>query len=197
MMLEGKKIGFGITGSFCTVMEIIKPLEMLKQAGADIYPVVSENVFHHSSRFHDRDFLMDKLHEISGKKTISTIAEAEKLGPDIPLDIMIIAPATGNTMAKLANGISDGAVLMAAKATLRNSMPVLLAMFSNDALGANGVNIARLYNTKNVYFVPFGQDSPTNKPTSMTADLSLLGDALVGALAGRQIQPAIIAHTVK
>jgi len=194
MTLEGKKIGFGITGSFCTVMEILEPLEMLRLAGADIYPVVSENVFRHSSRFHERDFLIDRLREISGKKAISTITEAETLGPDIPLDIMIIAPATGNTIAKLANGISDGPVLMAAKATLRNSKPVLLALFSNDALGANGVNIARLYNTKNIYFVPFGQDNPTAKPTSMTADLLLLEDALEAALQGKQVQPAIIAH---
>ena len=194
MTLEGKKIGFGITGSFCTVMEILEPLEQLKNMGANIYPVVSENVFRHSSRFHDRNFLMDRIMEISGKKSICTITEAETLGPDNPLDIMIIAPATGNTIAKLAAGISDGPVLMAAKATLRNSKPILLALFSNDALGMNGVNIAKLYNTKNIFFVPFGQDDPIKKPTSMTADLTQLKPSLICALEGRQIQPAIIVH---
>jgi len=192
MTLKGKKIGFGITGSFCTVMEILEPLKTLKELGADIYPIVSENVFKHSSRFHDKDSFLGKIYEITDKNAISTIAEAEFFGPDNPLDIMIIAPATGSTIAKLANGISDGAVPMATKATLRNNKPVLLALFSNDALGANGVNIAKLYNTKNIFFVPFGQDNPTKKPTSMTADLSLLEKSLICALEGKQIQPAII-----
>jgi dipicolinate synthase subunit B len=107
---------------------------------------------------------------------------------------MVIAPATGNTIAKLANGISDGTVMMASKATLRNGKPLLIALYSNDALGANGINIMKLYNTKNVFFVPFGQDSPAKKPTSMTADLSFLEDAVMEAIEGRQIQPAIIVH---
>lgn len=194
MTLKGKKIGFGITGSFCTVLEILEQMETLKNLEADIYPVVSENVFRNDSRLHEKDTFLEKISEISGKKVISTIAEAETLGPDNPLDIMVIAPATGNTIAKLANGISDGAVLMASKATLRNGKPILLALFSNDALGMNGVNIAKLYNTKNIFFVPFGQDNPTKKPTSMTADLSLFIESLLCALSNKQIQPAIISH---
>ncbi|MCL2224747.1 MAG: dipicolinate synthase subunit B [Defluviitaleaceae bacterium] len=194
MKLEGKKIGFGITGSYCTILEIIEPLKKLKAQGADIFPVVSENVFEHSSRFHDKDTFLKTLEEITGNKPISTINEAETFGPDNPMDTMIIAPATGNTIAKLANGISDGPVLLATKATLRNGSPVLLALFSNDALGMNGMNITKLYNTKNFFFVPFGQDNPTKKPASMTADLSLLEEALAHALEGRQIQPSIIAH---
>jgi len=194
MSLEGKNIGFGITGSFCTVPDILKPLEMLKNLGPNIYPIVSDNVFNNSSRFHKRDSFLDKICEITGNEVINTIAEAETFGPDRPLDIMVIAPATGNTIAKLANGISDGAVLMASKATLRNGKPILLALFSNDALGMNGVNIAKLYNTKNIFFVPFGQDNPIKKPTSMTADLSLLEESLVCALEGKQIQPAIIGY---
>jgi len=194
MTFEGKKIGFGICASFCTVPEILEPLRVLKSLGADIYPVVSSNVFSFSSRFHDRDSFLNEIREITGKDVISTIEEAETFGPDIQLDIMLIAPATGNTVAKLANGISDGAVLMASKATLRNGKPVLLALFSNDALGANGINIMKLYNTKNVYFVPFGQDNPHKKPTSMTADLSRLNESLMCALEGNQIQPAIIVH---
>ncbi|MCL2577965.1 MAG: dipicolinate synthase subunit B [Defluviitaleaceae bacterium] len=194
MELKGKKIGFGITGSFCTVLEIFEPLAMLKDLGTEIFPVVSENVFKHSSRFHDRDSFINKVQEICGREVISTINGAETFGPDNPMDIMIIAPATGNTIAKLANGISDGAVLLASKATLRNGSPVLLALFSNDALGMNGINVAKLYNTKNIFFVPFGQDNPIKKPTSMTADLSQLKEALTCALAGKQIQPSIIMH---
>ena len=194
MTLEGKKVGFGITGSFCTVLDIIEPLKRLKHAGADIYPVVSENVLTKSSRFHDKDLFLQKIREITGREIISTISGAETFGPDNPMDIMVIAPATGNTIAKLAHGISDGAVLLASKATLRNGSPVLLALFSNDALGMNGVNIAKLYNTKNIFFVPYGQDNPVKKPTSMTADLSLLEEALLCALRGEQRQPAIITH---
>ena len=194
MILEGKKIGFAICASFCTVLEILEPMRLLKDLGAELYPVVSENVFMHSSRFHDRDTFLNEVREIAGKGIVTTIEEAETFGPDIALDLMIIAPATGNTIAKLANGISDGAVLMATKATLRNGTPVLLALFTNDALGANGINIMKLYNTKNVFFVPFGQDNPHKKPTSMTADLGVLEDAVLHALKGRQMQPAIIVH---
>jgi len=192
--LKGKKIGFGICASFCTVMEVLEPLKKLKELGADVYPVVSENVFNNSSRFHDKDEFLDTIREISGNEIISTIAEAETFGPDNQMDIMIIVPATGNTIAKLANGISDGTVTMASKATLRNGKPVLLALFTNDALGASGVNIMKLFNTKNIFFVPFGQDDPIKKPTSMTADLGLLNESLICALEGRQIQPAIISY---
>jgi len=192
--MQGKKIGFGITASFCTVTKILEPLQRLKDLGADLYPVISDNVFNHSSRFHDRDQFLDNIRRISGREAINTIAGAETFGPLNPMDAMIIAPASGNTIAKLANGISDGPVLMASKATLRNGKPVVLALFSNDALGMNGVNIMRLYNTKNIYFVPFGQDDPEKKPASMTADLSLLEEAVACALEGRQIQPAIISY---
>jgi len=194
MILDGKKIGFAICASFCTVLEILDSIRLLKDLGAEIYPIVSEDVFTHSSRFHDRDDFLNEVREITERDIVSTIEKAEMFGPDIQLDLMVIAPATGNTMAKLANGISDGAVLMATKATLRNGTPVLLAPFTNDALGANGVNIMKLYNTKNIFFVPFGQDNPHKKPTSMTADLNALEDAVLHALKGRQMQPAIIVH---
>lgn len=194
MTLEGKKVGFGITASFCTIMKILEPLQALKDLGADIYPIVSENVFQNSSRFHDRDLFIEKVHDICGKDVVSSIAQAETFGPGRPLDLMIIAPATGNTIAKLAHGITDGTVLMSAKATLRNHKPLLLALFSNDALGMNGMNILKLYNTKNIYFVPFGQDDPIKKPASMTANLTLLGPAAEAALNGQQMQPAIICY---
>jgi len=195
MTFEGKKIGFAICASFCTVLEILEPLKKLRDLGADIYPVVSENVFTHSSRFHNKDEFLNEVREITGRDVIATIAEAETFGPDIQLDIMLIAPATGNTIAKLANGISDGPVLMATKATLRNGKPFLLALYSNDALGANGINLMKLYNTKNIYFVPFGQDNPQKKPTSLTADLTKLNQALLCALEGKQVQPAIITYS--
>jgi len=194
MTLEGRKIGFGVTASFCTVMKVLEPLQMLKDLGADIYPVISENVSLHSSRFHDRDSYLQRIRDISGKHEISTIAEAETFGPDKKMDAMVIAPVTGNTIAKLANGITDGAVLMASKATLRNGKPLVLALYTNDALGMNGVNIMRLYNTKNIFFVPFGQDDPMKKPASMTADLSLLSKTIECALDGKQIQPAVISY---
>ena len=192
MTLAGKKIGFGITASFCTIPEILDPIKKLIDLGADVYPVVSNDVLNFSSRFHDKDDFLASLREITGKDIISTTAEAEPMGPSNPMDIMVIAPATGNTIAKLANGIWDTAVLTAAKATLRNNKPVLLALFSNDSLSINGVNIMKLYNTKNIYFVPFGQDDPFKKPTSMTADLSKLTESILQALEGKQIQPAII-----
>jgi len=192
MTLEGKKIGFGITASFCTVLKILEPLQMLKDAGADIYPVVSDNVSRFSSRFHDRDSFLEKVRHITGKREINTIAEAETFGPDNKMDAMVIAPATGNTIGKLANGITDAPVLMASKATLRNNRPLVLAMYTNDALGMSGVNIMKLYNLKNIYFVPFGQDDPFKKPTSMTSNLFLLNKTIEKALDGKQIQPAII-----
>ncbi|MDR2183352.1 MAG: dipicolinate synthase subunit B [Clostridiales bacterium] len=192
MTLNDKKIGFGITASFCTLPAILAPMQELVTAGADVYPVVSHEVFANSSRFHDGDEFLEDLREITGKDAIHTIAGAETLGPQNPMDIMIIAPATGNTIGKMAHGIWDTPVLMAAKATLRNNAPVLIAMSTNDALGINGENIMRLYNTKNVYFVPFGQDNPVDKPTSMTADLSRLAAAAMQALEGRQIQPALV-----
>ena len=192
MTLKGKKIGFGVTASFCTLPEIIAPLHALADAGADIYPVVSNEVFQNSSRFHNKNDFLAMISEIAGKSEIATIAEAEAFGPKTPMDIMIIAPASGNTIAKMAHGIWDTPVLMAAKATLRNCAPVLIALFTNDALGMNGVNIMKLYNTKNVYFVPFGQDDPQGKPTSMNADLTQLMEAALLALEGKQIQPVLV-----
>jgi len=190
--LSGRKIGFGITASFCTLPEILAPLQELVTAGADVYPVVSNEVYNNSSRFHDGDEFLENLREITDKSAMHTIASAETLGPQNPMDIMIIAPATGNTIAKMAHGIWDTPVLMAAKATLRNGAPVLVAISTNDALGINGVNIMKLYNMKDVYFVPFGQDDPVVKPNSMVADLSQLSESILRALEGKQIQPALV-----
>ena len=192
MDLNCVKIGFGISASFCTVLDIIKPMRELIEAGARVYPVLSNNVYTKGSRFHSRSKYLKEIEEITGEEIINTIAQAELFGPDNPMDVMLIAPATGNTMAKLANGITDNALIMAAKATLRNQKPVVLAPFTNDALSTSGINIMRLYNSKNIYFVPFGQDAPHKKPNSMTADLSKIKDTVIEALKGKQIQPSII-----
>ncbi|MCL2617906.1 MAG: dipicolinate synthase subunit B [Defluviitaleaceae bacterium] len=192
MTLEGKKVGFGITSSFCTLNDILDVMRKLKDMGADIYPVVSDRVREDSSRFHNRDEFLAEIRGIAGRREFDSIAGAETFGPVNQVDIMVIAPATGNTIGKMANGIWDTPVLLAAKATLRNEKPLLLAIFTNDALSMNGENIMKLYNTKNIYFVPFGQDDPVRKPASMLANLALLGEAATHAIAGRQMQPAII-----
>lgn len=196
-MLEGKKIGFGITGSFCTVNSIPKYISELKELGAELYCFVTPNVLNLDNRFNNASNFINTLETITEKKVISTLTEAERFGPFNPLDCMIIAPITGNSLAKLANGITDNAVLMCTKTTLRNRKPVILAPFTNDALSMNGMNIMKLLNTKKIYFVPFGQDDPVNKPTSMTSDLSKLQMTLEKALIDEQLQPVIIENFVQ
>lgn len=191
-MLNGKKIGFGITGSFCTINNIPDAISKLQDAGADIFCFATDNVLTLDNRFNKAREFINELEDLTHKKVIYEITEAEKFGPFQPLDCMVIAPITGNSLAKFANGITDNAVLMSAKTTLRNRKPVVLAPFTNDALGMNGINIMKLMNTKKIYFVPFGQDAPEKKPTSMTADLSKLNDTIICAIEGKQFQPVII-----
>ena len=199
-MLRDKKIGFGVTGSFCSVNKIFDAIKKLQDAGAEVFCFVTNNVLTLDNRFGLASDFINKLEDITQKKIISQIPDAEKFGPFHPLDCMIIAPITGNSLAKFANGIRDNAVLMTAKTVLRNRKPVILAPFTNDALGINGVNIMRLLNTKKIFFVPFGQDDPIKKPTSMTSDLSKLNDTVILAMREQQIQPVIIenfAHEIK
>lgn len=191
-MLKNKKIGFGITGSFCSVNKILDIIQDLVNDGAEIFCCVTPNVLNTDNRFNKASDLINKLENISKKSIISTIPDAERFGPFNPLDCMVIAPITGNSIAKLSHGIIDNAVLMAAKTTLRNSKPIVLAPFTNDALSLNGENIMKLINKKNFFFVPFGQDDPVNKPTSMTSDLTKLKLTLINALSYKQIQPVII-----
>ena len=191
-MLKNKKIGFGITGSFCSVNKILDIIQDLVNDGAEIFCCVTPNVLNTDNRFNKASDLINKLENISQKNIISTIPDAERFGPFNPLDCMIIAPITGNSIAKLSHGIIDNAVLMAAKTTLRNGKPIVLAPFTNDALSLNGENIMKLINKKNFFFVPFGQDDPANKPTSMTSDLTKLKLTLINALSYKQIQPVII-----
>lgn len=191
MNLEECRIGFGITGSFCTFAKIKEELKKLKVTGADITPVFSFNTQITDSRFGGAREFVAEVEKITGKTGMKTIAQAEPVGPKALFDVMVIAPCTGNTLAKLCAGITDSPVLMAAKAHLRNERPLIISVSTNDALGVNFKNIGYLMNMKNVYFVPFGQDDPVKKPKSMIADVSLIPDTINAAFEGRQIQPVI------
>ncbi|MCP1124715.1 dipicolinate synthase subunit B [Bacillus sp. AFS018417] len=192
MSVKGKRIGFGLTGSHCTYAEVMPYLEKLVADGAEVLPIISYTLQTTNTRFGEGAEWVEKIETITGHKVIDSIVKAEPLGPKIPLDCMVIAPLTGNTMSKFANAMTDSPVLMAAKATLRNGKPVVLAVSTNDALGLNGVNMMRLMATKNIYFVPFGQDAPHNKPNSMVARMELLQDTMVEAMEGKQLQPVVV-----
>ncbi|WP_112180893.1 MULTISPECIES: dipicolinate synthase subunit B [Paraliobacillus] len=191
-MLKGKKIGFGITGSHCTYAAVFPEMQKLMDLGAELVPVISNTVQQTDTRFGKAEDHIKTITEITGRKPIGSIVDAEPLGPVEPLDCMVIAPLTGNSMSRLANGISDSAVLMAAKATMRNGNPVVLGIATNDALGLNGVNLMRLMATKLIYFVPYGQDDYIKKPNSLVADMTLLSPTISSALSHEQIQPILI-----
>jgi dipicolinate synthase subunit B len=192
MTLVGKKIGFGITGSHCTYSEVVPQIQKLVDEGADVYPVVTFTVKNTTTRFGEGEDWIRKIEEITGNKTVDSIVGAEPFGPKTQLDCMVIAPLTGNSMSKFANAQTDSPVLMAAKATLRNSRPVVLGISTNDALGLNGTNLMRLLSTKNIYFIPFGQDDPVKKPNSMVARMPALLDTVKTALTGKQLQPILV-----
>ncbi|MEZ0535731.1 dipicolinate synthase subunit B [Caldicellulosiruptoraceae bacterium PP1] len=192
MELEDKKIGFAFTGSFCTFDKLLPILNDLKNTGSKIIPIFSEKTQKTDTRYGKAKDIIDKIVDICGEKPILTLTDAEPIGPNKLFDIMIIAPATGNTVAKLANGITDGVVLMAAKAHLRNQRPLVLAVSTNDALGMNAKNIGLLLNTKNIYFVPFRQDDHKNKTNSLVAEYSLIIPTLIEALQNKQIQPLLL-----
>lgn len=192
--LEGINIGIAMTGSYCTYEKTFKTLEALKDAGANLIPIFSYQASSTDSRFGTHKDFIHRMEKITGKSPIMTIPEAEPIGPKSMLDILVIAPCTGNTLSKLANGISDTPVLMAAKSHLRNNKPVVISLSTNDALGMNLKNIGILLNTKNIYFVPFGQDNYKAKPNSMIAHVELLSDTILQALNYKQIQPVIQSH---
>lgn len=191
MDLKGKKVGVALTGSFCTFDKIFTELERLVEAGADVYTIFSDASQKIASRFGKPEDFIIRAEEITGRKPIFTIEEAEPIGPKSYLDILVIFPCTGNTIAKLANGITDTPVLMAAKAHLRNNKPLVISVSTNDALGMNMKNIGLLLNAKNIYFVPFGQDNPEKKNNSLIAHTDKLIPALELALEGKQYQPII------
>lgn len=192
MLLEGVKVGIAITGSFCTFDIILVEIKRLVDEGADVYPIISFNVDNFDTRFGTAKEWKDKIEEATGKEIISTIQGAESIGPKAYLDIVVVAPCTGNTLAKLANAITDTPVSMAWKAHLRNNKPVVIGISTNDGLGANAKNIGLLLNMKNVYFVPFGQDDPIKKYNSLIADYEMIVATIVKALKGEQIQPLLI-----
>ena len=191
MDLKNKRIGFAMTGSFCTFRKVLQELEKLSDEGADITPIMSGTAYSTDTRFGTAEGFLKRISDITKKPIISTITEAEPIGPQGLLDILIIAPCTGNTLAKLANGIADSSVTLAAKAHLRNQKPVLIAVSTNDGLGNAAKNIGTLLNSKNIYFVPFGQDDFANKPNSLVADMSLIKEAAISALSGQQLQPIL------
>ena len=191
MDFKDMKIGFALTGSFCTFTRILEVMRGLNDAGADIHPIFSKNVSEMDSRFWKSREFIAKVQEITGRQGIFTIQEAEPIGPKGYLDVMVIAPCTGNTMAKLAAGITDTPVLMAAKAHLRNEKPLIIAVSTNDALGMNLKNIGLLMNTKNIYFVPFGQDDYIKKPLSLVAHMEEIPITIETALKRKQIQPVV------
>ena len=184
-------IGFAITGSFCTFADVFPIMEELAKKH-HLTPIFSTNAYTIDSRFGTAQSHIRRAAEICGADPLHTIADVEPIGPKKLLDALIIAPCTGNTLAKLAHSIADTPVTMAAKSHLRNGRPVILAVSTNDALGTAAENIGRLLVRKNVYFVPFGQDDPIGKPTSMVADFGKIPLALEEALAGRQVQPLIL-----
>lgn len=192
MKLSECNIGFAITGSFCTFDKIKSQIKVLKDEGADITPVFSFNAYNMDTRFAKAKDFIDEVKSITGKEGMSTIQQAEAVGPHKLFDVLVIAPCTGNTMAKLANGITDTPVLMAAKAHLRNNRPLVISISTNDALGINLQNIGKLMVMKNIYFVPFGQDDYVKKPNSMVADVSKIGETVEAAINKEQIQPVIL-----
>ncbi len=191
MELEGKNIGFAMCGSFCTFSKVIKELNLLSETNSVIYPIMSETAFSTDTRFGKSEDFHKVIKEITNQDIIKTVKEAEPIGPKGYLDILLIAPCTGNTLAKLANGIADSSVTMAAKAHLRNSKPLVIAVSTNDGLGAAAKNIGTLLNCKNVYFVPFTQDDCINKPNSLVADMSKIKETLEAALDRKQLQPVL------
>jgi dipicolinate synthase subunit B len=192
MSVKGKRIGFGLTGSHCTYEAVMPQIERLMNEGAEVVPVATYTVENTTTRFGDGSLWFEKVEKVTGKKIINSIVAAEPLGPKMPLDCMVIAPLTGNSMSKLANALTDSAVIMAAKATLRNLKPVVLGISTNDGLGLNGMNLMKLMATKNIYFIPYGQDAPEKKPNSLVARMDELVPTVEAALQGRQLQPVLV-----
>ena len=189
--LTGERIGFVVTGSFCTFSAAFAEAAKLRAAGAELTPIFSEHAAGTDTRFGKASDFMQEVAEMTGNKGLRTITEAEPIGPKGLLDVMVIAPCTGNSLAKLEAGITDTPVLMAAKAHMRNGKPLVIAISTNDALGAGFKNIGMLMNMKNIYFVPFGQDNYKSKPNSMVAKMELLPETIEAALQGKQIQPVL------
>lgn len=187
--MSGNRLGFAMCGSFCTFHRVLPEMERLKAAGWDVQPILSQTAYSTDTRFGKAADFVERIEAITGKRVWHTLAEAEPIGPKKLLDLLVVAPATGNTLAKLAMGLADTSVTLACKAHLRNERPVLLAVSTNDALGAAAKNIGALLNARHLFFVPMRQDAPESKPRSVVADFTKLPEAAAAALAGKQLQP--------
>ena len=190
--MEAIRVGFAFCGSFCTFQQAMPALERAKARYGDVTPIVSETVAATDSRFGPAHEYMREMERICGRRVIDSIPKAEPIGPKKLLDVLVICPCTGNTLAKLANGVTDTAVTMAAKAHLRNGRPLVLCPATNDGLSGSARNIGALLDKKNVYFVPFGQDDPAGKPTSLVADFTRVNETVDAALRGEQLQPLLL-----
>lgn len=190
--MEKIKLGFAICGSFCTFSKALEQIKALSEKNYDITPVFSEFAYNTDTRFYKADNYISLTENACGNKALKSITEAEPIGPKKLFDILIVAPCTGNTLGKLAAGITDTSVTMAVKAHLRNNRPVVIGVSTNDALGASAQNIGRLMNARNIYFVPFRQDDSVNKPRSIVCDFNKIEETLIAALEGIQLQPIII-----
>lgn len=190
--MEKLKLGYALCGSFCTFSKALEEIENLSEKQFDITPIFSEFAYNTDTRFYESSKFIKKIESICNNKSIKTIKDAEPIGPKKLFDIIVVAPCTGNTLGKLAAGITDTSVTMAVKAHLRNNRPVVLGISTNDALGASAQNIGRLMNVRNIYFVPFRQDDSINKPRSIVCDFNKIYDTVLNAFDGTQIQPIII-----
>ena len=189
--MEHRKIGFAFCGSFCTYSQAMEVLERVQSRYGDVLPIVSEAGAATDTRFGAAHDFMREMERICGRRVVDSIAKAEPIGPRHLLDVLVICPCTGNTLGKLASGVTDTCVTMAAKAHLRNGRPILLAPSTNDGLAGSAPSLGALLNRRYIYFVPFGQDDPEKKPTSLVADFSRVADAAQAALEGRQLQPLL------
>ena len=191
-MMAALRIGFALTGSFCTFARVIQEVQKLTDAGHEVTPILSFAARDTDTRFGKAEDFSRQLEEITGRTPITTLTEAEPIGPKGLFDVLVVAPCTGSTLGRLANGISETPVTLAVKSHLRRNRPVVLAVSTNDALGASLRNIAYLKNAKNIYFVPLSQDDPVSKPNSLVADFTRIDDNITAALAGTQIQPLFL-----
>lgn len=192
MRFAGIKVGFALTGSHCTIADVLPYMQLLKDEGAKIIPILSPSLVSTDTRFGKADELWQKIISLSGVTPLTTMVEVEPVGPKGLCDVVLVAPCTGNTLAKLATGITDTAVTLACKSQLRNNRPVVLAISSNDALSGNARNLGTLLNRKNIYFVPFGQDAPQVKENSVIAKMALIPETILAALDHRQFQPVLV-----
>lgn len=190
------RIGYCFTGSFCTFSRSIRILLELASMGHDVIPIMSENAYYTDTRFQKAEEFSARVEEICGKRVIHTVVDAEPLGPKDPLDILVVAPCTGNTLAKVAEGITDTSATMAIKAHLRSDRPMLIALATNDAMSQNLSNLATLMSRKSVYFVPMLQDSPKGKPHSLVAEFELIPMAIEAMARGEQLRPIFLEKSV-